>query len=64
MTLVGLLMWLIICGTISWAVDRLMGAFGVADPQRTVILVLCVLLMLVTVLDMTDHLGPLLHFHR
>ncbi len=51
MTLLGLLLLIIILGVVFWAAKALLGAFGVPEPIRTVILVLLTLVALVLVLQ-------------
>lgn len=44
--MIGLLLWCIVGLVLAWAVDRILGAFGIQDPARTLILVLFVLVLL------------------
>lgn len=44
MSLVGLLVVLIVFGLIWWAAHKLMGAFGIGDPIRTIVIVLLVVI--------------------
>ncbi len=56
MTLIGLLVFLIICGLVFWAINALAGAFGLPQP---IITVLYVLLVIVAVLYLLQGFGLL-----
>lgn len=49
-TLIGIIFVLIILGTLWWAVQQLMGLIPIAEPFRTIIYVLCVVVMVLVVL--------------
>lgn len=51
MTLLGLLVWLIVAGTIIWAARKLLAAFGIGDPIATVVWVILVVLLLLAFLS-------------
>lgn len=51
MSILGLLVLIIIVGTVLWAARALLTAFGIGDPIRTVIWVVLVLLLLILVLN-------------
>lgn len=51
MSILGLLVLLILVGVVIWATQRILAAFGVGDPLKTVIFVLVVILLLVVVLS-------------
>lgn len=59
MTILGLFVFLIVIGVVYWGAKALMGAFGVGDPIRTVVIVLLVVLILVAFLETigATHLG-------
>ncbi len=49
-SLVGIIFVLIILGVLWWGVQQLMGLIPIAEPSRTIIYVLCVVIMVVIVL--------------
>lgn len=49
-TLIGIIFVLIILGVLWWAVQKLMALIPIAEPFRTIIYVLCVLIMVLIVL--------------
>ncbi len=49
-TLIGVIFLLIILGVLWWAVQQLMGLIPIAEPFRTIIYVLCVVVMVLIVL--------------
>ncbi len=49
-TLIGIIFALIILGVLWWAVQTLMGLIPIAEPFRTIIYVLTVLIMVLIVL--------------
>jgi len=49
-TLIGIIFALIILGVLWWAVQQLMALVPIAEPFRTIIYVLCVVIMVVIVL--------------
>jgi hypothetical protein len=49
-TLIGIIFVLIVLGVLWWAVQRLMALIPIAEPFRTIIYVLCVLIMVLIVL--------------
>jgi len=49
-TLIGIIFALIILGVLWWAVQRLMALIPIAEPFKTIIYVLCVLVMVLIVL--------------
>jgi preprotein translocase subunit SecE len=57
MTLLGILIVLLVFGLIYWAANALMGAFGIGDPIRTVVIVLLVVLFIVYLLGVLGY-GP------
>lgn len=48
--LIGIVFALIILGVLWWAVQQLMGLIPIAEPFRTIIYVLCVVIMVLIVL--------------
>ncbi len=48
--LIGIIFALIILGVLWWAVQRLMALIPIAEPFRTIIYVLCVLILVLIVL--------------
>lgn len=54
MTLVGLLLTVLLVCVVLWATQRLLAAFSVADPIRTVVIVAVVLIVLVWLLGAGD----------
>jgi hypothetical protein len=48
--LIGIIFTLIILGTLWWAIQRLMALIPIAEPFRTIIYVLCVVVLVVIVL--------------
>ena len=59
LSLVNLIVLIIVIGVVLWAVQRLMVAFGIGDPIRTVIYVLLVLAILIVVLEFFGLASPL-----
>lgn len=51
MNLLGLLVFLIVAGTIVWAARKLLTAFGIGDPIATVVWVVLVILILIAFLN-------------
>ncbi len=49
-TLIGIIFTLIILGVLWWAVQRLMALIPIAEPFKTIIYVLCVVVLVVIVL--------------
>lgn len=49
-SLVGIIFVLIVLGVLWWGVQKLMGLIPIAEPFRTIIYVLCVVIMVVIVL--------------
>jgi hypothetical protein len=49
-TLIGIIFALIILGVLWWAIQQLMGLIPIAEPFRTIIYVLCVVVMVLIVL--------------
>lgn len=49
-TLIGIIFALIILGVLWWAVQQLMALVPIAEPFRTIIYVLCVVIMVLIVL--------------
>lgn len=49
-TLIGIIFTLIILGVLWWAVQTLMALIPIAEPFKTIIYVLCVLVMVLIVL--------------
>lgn len=49
-TLIGIIFTLIILGVLWWAVQRLMALIPIAEPFKTIIYVLCVIVMVLIVL--------------
>ena len=49
-TLIGIIFALIVLGVLWWAVQQLMGLIPIAEPFRTIIYVLCVVIMVLIVL--------------
>jgi hypothetical protein len=49
-TLIGVIFALIILGVLWWAVQQLMGLIPIAEPFRTIIYVLCVVILVLIVL--------------
>lgn len=49
-TLIGVIFALIILGVLWWAVQQLMGLIPIAEPFKTIIYVLCVVIMVLIVL--------------
>ncbi len=65
MDLVGILVALIIACLIWWAATALMGAFGIGDPIRTVVMVLLVVIFVLYLVSLLGYGGGLvLHTHR
>lgn len=52
MSILGILVALVILCLIYWAATRLMDAFGVGDPIRTVVLVVLVILAVLWVVNL------------
>jgi len=52
MSLIGFVIGLVIIGLLWWAVQKLLGAFGIGDPIRTVVLVVFVVLVCVWLVSM------------
>lgn len=50
MSLIGILVVLLVFAIIYWAATRLMAAFGIGDPVRTVVIVMLVVLFLLWLL--------------
>lgn len=59
MSLLSLLIALIVIGLVFWAATRLMAAFGIGDPIRTVVLVLLVVFVIVWLLGTLTGSNPL-----
>lgn len=59
MTLITLLVVLLVACVVIWAADKLTKAFEIADPIRTVLLVIVILVVLVWILR---HFAPGLVF--
>jgi hypothetical protein len=49
--MIGLLIWLLIACVVFWAANKLMAAFGVGDPIRSVVLVVLVLIVVIALLQ-------------
>lgn len=49
-TIIGIIFTLIILGVLWWAVQQLMGLIPIAEPFKTIIYVLCVVVMVLIVL--------------
>ena len=49
-TLIGIIFLCIILGVLWWAVQKLMALIPIAEPFRTIIYVLCVVIMVLIVL--------------
>ena len=49
-TLIGIIFLLIILGVLWWACQRLMALIPIAEPFKTIIYVLCVVIMVLIVL--------------
>lgn len=49
-TLVGIIFALIVLGVLWWALQRLLALVPIAEPFRTIIYVLCVVIMVLIVL--------------
>ncbi len=49
-TLIGVIFTLIIVGVLWWAVQRLMALIPIAEPFKTIIYVLCVIVLVLIVL--------------
>jgi hypothetical protein len=49
-TLIGLIFALIICGVLWWAMQTLMALLPIAEPFKTLIYVLCVVILVCIVL--------------
>lgn len=49
-TLIGIIFTLIILGVLWWACQRLMALIPIAEPFKTIIYVLCVVVMVLVVL--------------
>lgn len=60
MSLLSLLVALIILCAVFWAATAIMGAFGIGDPIRTVVLVILVLFALFYVVSLLTGGGPAL----
>jgi hypothetical protein len=48
--LIGIIFTLIVLGVIWWAIQKLMALIPIAEPFKTIIYVLCVLILVVIVL--------------
>lgn len=62
-TLIGVIFALIILGVLWWAVQTLMGLIPIAEPFRTIIYVLTVLIMVLIVLYIISMLLGLAGIH-
>ena len=49
-TLIGIIFALVVLGVLWWAVQQLMGLIPIAEPFKTIIYVLCVVIMVLIVL--------------
>jgi hypothetical protein len=49
-TLIGIIFTLIILGVLWWAIQKLMALIPIAEPFRTIIYVLCVVVLVMVVL--------------
>lgn len=49
-TLIGIIFALVILGVLWWAIQQLMGLIPIAEPFKTIIYVLCVVVMVLIVL--------------
>lgn len=59
MSLIGLLIAVLVVCVVLWAVQRLLTAFGIGDPIRTVIFVVVVLIALLWALGVLGG-GPMI----
>jgi hypothetical protein len=51
MSILSLLIVLLVCCVVFWAAQKLMAAFGVGDPIRTVVMVILVIILLYWILS-------------
>jgi len=59
MSLLGILLGILVLCVVVWAAKALMGAFGVGDPIRTVVIVALVILCLILFLQMLGVDSPI-----
>jgi hypothetical protein len=63
--IIAILVFVLVAGVLWWAVNALVGAFGIPNPLATIIQVVVILILLLAFLDMTGifagglHLGSL-----
>lgn len=57
MSLIALLIMLLIICVVFWAATRLMAAFGVGDPIRTVVIVILVIIVLIWLVQSLGLMG-------
>ncbi len=62
-TLIGIIFTLIILGVLWWAVQRLMALIPIAEPFKTIIYVLCVVVLVVIVLYVISMLLSMAGIH-
>lgn len=62
-TLIGVIFALIILGVLWWAVQTLMALIPIAEPFKTIIYVLCVLIMVLIVLYIISMLLSMAGIH-
>ncbi len=55
MSLITILVALVVCCLVYWAATKLMAAFGVPDPIRTVVIVVLVVLLVVWLLGLLGY---------
>lgn len=62
--LIGILVFVIVAGVCWWAINALVGAFGIPQPLATIIQVVVILVLLIAFLNMSGILGSTggLHF--
>lgn len=60
MSLIGLLVAILVLGLVYWAATRLLAAFGVGEPIRTVVIVVLVIVFVLWILGAVST-TPLIH---
>jgi hypothetical protein len=55
--IIAILVFVLVAGVLWWAVNALVGAFGIPNPLATIIQVVVILILLLAFLDMTGIFG-------